>query len=299
MATKKEEEKTGYQSKYREQMDSLADQILNRKPFSHNLNGEAFYNQYKDKFTRQGELARMDTEGQLQGLTGGHKNSYARQAGQQAYQEQEQNMGAVIPELYQLAMDSYNRKGAALVGQYNQLAKLEEKDREEHLNQQEKGDDAPAEVPAPQATPATYDNAVRQMVANKGGYSAVVNNVPTSNTAGAHPLMQTKPSEPTLDQDSVKTSISTYADAVQELRTNGVRSNVMQNLMTREQWETAVAEANTAMETGEGTVNLAVVGYDNYVEYLRAYVAGALSVKKGRNNGSQITTSVGAISSTQ
>ena len=107
-------------------MDTLNDtinQINNREKFSYDLNGDALYQQYKDKYIQQGKMAMMDTMGQAQAMTGGYGNSYAQSVGQQAYQSSLQNLNDIVPELYQLALDQYNREGqdlydkAALLGQ--------------------------------------------------------------------------------------------------------------------------------------------------------------------------------------
>ena len=132
---KKEEEQTGYQSKWKSQLDDVTDKILNREKFSHNLNGDAFYNQYKDRFVQQGKMAMMDTMGQAAALTGGYGSSYAQQVGQQAYQGYLQGMNDMIPELYQLALDSYDREGAALTDKYNLLAELDAQDYSRHQAQ--------------------------------------------------------------------------------------------------------------------------------------------------------------------
>ena len=38
-----------YQSEYMPQLKDLANQIVNRKDFQYDLNGDALYNQYKDR----------------------------------------------------------------------------------------------------------------------------------------------------------------------------------------------------------------------------------------------------------
>lgn len=116
------------QSKWQTQLDDVTKKILNREKFSYDLNGDAFYQQYKDKFTQQGKMAMMDTMGQAAALTGGYGSSYAQQVGQQAYQGYLQNLNNVVPELYQLALDSYNQEGNNLMNQYTMLAGLEDRD---------------------------------------------------------------------------------------------------------------------------------------------------------------------------
>ena len=102
--------------------DSVIDKIFNREKFSYDLNGDALYQQYKDKYIQQGKMAMQDTMGQAAAMTGGYGNSYAATAGNQAYQAQLQNLNDVIPELYQMAYDKYNQEGQDLYNQYAMLA---------------------------------------------------------------------------------------------------------------------------------------------------------------------------------
>ena len=102
--------------------DDVLDKILNRKDFSYDLNGDALYQQYRDKYIQQGKMAMMDTMGQAAALTGGYGNSYAATVGNQAYQDALQNLGDIIPELYQLAYDRYAQEGQDLLNQYGALS---------------------------------------------------------------------------------------------------------------------------------------------------------------------------------
>ena len=96
--------------------------IVNRPKFSYDLNGDALYQQYKDKYINQGRLAMADTIGQASAMTGGYGNSYAVTAGSQAYQSHLQNLNDIVPQLYQMAYDRYNQEGQDLMNQYS-LAK--------------------------------------------------------------------------------------------------------------------------------------------------------------------------------
>ena len=98
--------------------DDIMNQILNRGKFSYDLNGDALYQQYKDQYTTQGKMAMMDTMGKAQAATGGYGNSYAQSVGQQAYQGYLQQLNDKVPELYQLALDQYNREGEDLYNKY-------------------------------------------------------------------------------------------------------------------------------------------------------------------------------------
>jgi hypothetical protein len=117
-----------YQSQWQEQLNDTLDKILNREKFSYNLNGDALYQQYKDTYARQGQLAMMDTMGQAAALTGGYGNSYAQNVGQQAYQGYLQQLNDRVPELYQLALDQYNQEGQNLYNQYGLFADREAQD---------------------------------------------------------------------------------------------------------------------------------------------------------------------------
>lgn len=118
----------GYQSQWQTQLDDTMKRIMNREKFNYDLNGDALYQQYKDQYITGGKLAMMDTMGQASALTGGYGNSYAQGVGQQAYQGYLQGLNDKIPELYQLALDSYNREGDALMQQYGLLQDREAQD---------------------------------------------------------------------------------------------------------------------------------------------------------------------------
>lgn len=117
-----------YQSQWQAQLDGLMNQIMNREEFSYDLNGDALYQQYKDKYIQQGKLAMADTMGQAAAMTGGYGSSYAQSVGQQAYQGQLDNLNDVVPELYAMALDKYNREGQDLYNQYGMVMDRENTD---------------------------------------------------------------------------------------------------------------------------------------------------------------------------
>ena len=106
----------------RRSLDEIIQKILNREAFSYDLNGDALYQQYKDKYIQQGKMAMQDTMGQAAAMTGGYGNSYASTAGNQAYQAHLQNLNDIVPELYQMAYDRYNQEGQDMYNQYSLLA---------------------------------------------------------------------------------------------------------------------------------------------------------------------------------
>lgn len=104
------------------QLKQYYDKLLNRKDFSFDINGNALFNQYRDFYQKQGQMAMMDTMGQASAMTGGYGNSYAASAGQQAYQQNLDQLNAVVPELYQLALQQYQMEGDNLQNMYGILA---------------------------------------------------------------------------------------------------------------------------------------------------------------------------------
>lgn len=117
-----------YTSPWQSQLNDIIQQIQNREKFSYDLNADALYQQYKDQYTTQGKLAMMDTMGQAAAMTGGYGNSYAQSVGQQAYQGYLQKLNDVVPELYQLARDQYNREEDKLYDQASLIAGMENQD---------------------------------------------------------------------------------------------------------------------------------------------------------------------------
>jgi peptidoglycan hydrolase-like protein with peptidoglycan-binding domain len=99
-------------------------QYENRGPFSYDFNSDALYNQYKDQYIQQGQMAMMDTMGQAAAMTGGYGNSYAQTVGQQAYNQQLSQLNNVMPELYQMAYNRYNQEGQDLLNMYDLYAGL-------------------------------------------------------------------------------------------------------------------------------------------------------------------------------
>lgn len=107
---------------YVEQLNSLYDQIMNRKPFQYDLNGDLLYKQMADQYTQLGQQAMRDTMGQATALTGGYGNSYAQQVGNQAYQQYLTALNQQIPDLYDRAYNVYNNDMDWLLQQYQMAA---------------------------------------------------------------------------------------------------------------------------------------------------------------------------------
>lgn len=118
-----------YTPVWQDEADAYLSQYQNRDPFSYDFNSDALYNQYKDQYIQQGQMAMMDTMGQAAALTGGYGNSYAQTAGQMAYNQQLSQLNAIMPELYSMAYDRYNQEGQNLLDMYNLYMDREAQER--------------------------------------------------------------------------------------------------------------------------------------------------------------------------
>lgn len=113
-------------SPWSDTLNDTINRILNGEKFSYDLNGDTLYQQYKDQYTTQGQMAMMDTMGQAAAMTGGYGNSYAQNVGQQVYQGYLQQLNDRVPELYQLALNQYNQEQQGLQDQASILAALDQ-----------------------------------------------------------------------------------------------------------------------------------------------------------------------------
>lgn len=100
-----------YVSGYQQKIDGLLDQILNREGFSYDFSTDPMYHSYRDQYVHQGRLAMQDSMAEAAAMTGGYGSSYAAAAGSQAYQGYLNQLNERIPELYQAALDRYDKEG--------------------------------------------------------------------------------------------------------------------------------------------------------------------------------------------
>lgn len=109
-------------SPYLTQLNELYDQIMNRKPFQYDLNGDLLYRQMADQYTQLGLQASRDAMGQAAALTGGYGNSYATQVGNQANQQYLTALNQTVPDLYQQALNAYIAEGDRMLQRYELAA---------------------------------------------------------------------------------------------------------------------------------------------------------------------------------
>lgn len=123
-----QKEKPTYAGTYDAQLNEIYGQIVNRKPFTYDINQDMLYQQYRDQYVNLGRLAMDDTMGQAASLTGGYGNTYAQSVGQQQYNAYLQQLNEVVPQLYGMAQDQYNREGDALQQQFAMTGDLSDRE---------------------------------------------------------------------------------------------------------------------------------------------------------------------------
>lgn len=116
-----EKKKKLYGGSYDEDINRVYGEITNRQPFSYDVDGDALYQQYKDRYTQNAKMSMKDTMGQAAALTGGYGSSYGQAVGQQAYDRTMQGLTDMIPTLEQNAYQKYQDQGNALKDQYSML----------------------------------------------------------------------------------------------------------------------------------------------------------------------------------
>lgn len=117
--------------------DELLSRLLSRGEFNFGVNGGELYRRYRDGYLEGGKLAMKDAMGQAASLTGGYGNSYAASAGQQAYSAYAAKAADKLPELYELALQRYDRERAAEESAYKLLRQRELDDRSAALEERE------------------------------------------------------------------------------------------------------------------------------------------------------------------
>lgn len=116
-----QEKKRLYGGNYDDAISDTYQQIQNRPAFSYDVDGDALYQQYKDRYTQNAKLAMKDTMGQAAALTGGYGNSYAQGVGQQRYDETMRGLTDMIPQLEGRAYERWQAEGNALQNRLGML----------------------------------------------------------------------------------------------------------------------------------------------------------------------------------
>jgi len=114
--------KPTYAGTYDADVANAYNNLLNRKGFEYNLDDDALYQQYADKYMAAGKLAMKNSMGNAAALTGGYGSSYGQAVGQQTYDSYLQGLNDKALEMYDRAYARYQDEGDRLKDAYG-LAK--------------------------------------------------------------------------------------------------------------------------------------------------------------------------------
>lgn len=121
-------------SEYQKMADDTLAQYLGRGPFTYDIAQDALYQQAKENYIQQGNLAMMDTMGQAAAMTGGYNNSYAQTVGQQVYNQYLGQLNDMVPDMYAAARKRYDQEGEDILGRYSIYAGLEAQNLQNYQN---------------------------------------------------------------------------------------------------------------------------------------------------------------------
>ncbi|MBO5836485.1 MAG: peptidoglycan-binding protein [Oscillospiraceae bacterium] len=118
---------------YKQRLEAIA---AESKDFSYDLANDPLYRQYRESYTRQGNLAMLDAMGQAASLTGGYGSSYGQMLGQQSYQSYLQKLGDAMPQLYSAALKRHDAQQEDVAQRYDWVLKQAQLDYDDYENQQ-------------------------------------------------------------------------------------------------------------------------------------------------------------------
>lgn len=118
---------------YKTRLDAIA---AESRPFQYDISSDPLYRQYRDKYTREGSLAMLDTMGKAAALTGGYGSSYGQMLGQQSYQNYLQKLTDAMPALYESALDRHATSEDAIAQRYSWMLGQAQLDYDDYENQQ-------------------------------------------------------------------------------------------------------------------------------------------------------------------
>ena len=126
-----------YGGAYDKEIADLFGEYKARPAFSYNVDGDALFRMYKDRYTQNAKRSMKDTMGQAASLTGGYGSTYAQGVGQQAFDETMRGLTDKIPELEERAFSRYQREGEDILNRYNMAQQLGAADQATRQYQQE------------------------------------------------------------------------------------------------------------------------------------------------------------------
>lgn len=113
-----------YTPSYDDEIQRLYNEIVNRGKFNYDLLSDPLYQQYREQYVNQGNMAMMDAMGQAAALTGGYGSTYSQAVGQQQYNAYLNQLNQMVPEFYDRAFNYWQAQGQDLYNQYGLVADM-------------------------------------------------------------------------------------------------------------------------------------------------------------------------------
>lgn len=120
-----------YQSKYQSQIDSLMQQMNNRK-IGYNYQNDPTYQQYKRQYETSARRAGENAQANAAAVSGGYGSSWATTAGEDAYANAMSGLDDVANSLYGQALDSFVDEQNDMYTQLQNLMTAESQDQQRY-----------------------------------------------------------------------------------------------------------------------------------------------------------------------
>lgn len=124
-----------YTPTYDAQINDIYNQIMNRGKFKYSLSSDPLYQEAREQYVGQGQMAMMNTTGQAAALTGGYGSSYSQAVGQQQYNAYLQSLNELVPEYYDRAFNQWQAEGSDLYNQYGLVKDLSDTEYSKYRDQ--------------------------------------------------------------------------------------------------------------------------------------------------------------------
>lgn len=124
-----------YTPTYDAQINDIYNQIMNRGKFKYSLSSDPLYQEAREQYVGQGQMAMMNTMGQAAALTGGYGSSYSQAVGQQQYNAYLQSLNELVPEYYDRAFNQWQAEGSDLYNQYGLVKDLSDTEYSKYRDQ--------------------------------------------------------------------------------------------------------------------------------------------------------------------
>lgn len=124
-----------YTPTYDAQINDIYNQIMNRGKFKYSLSSDPLYQEAREQYVGQGQMAMMNTMGQAAALTGGYGSSYSQAVGQQQYNAYLQSLSELVPEYYDRAFNQWQAEGSDLYNQYGLVKDLSDTEYSKYRDQ--------------------------------------------------------------------------------------------------------------------------------------------------------------------